>query len=126
MSYLFLAEPNDNEAEETENETEDGTSNKPVYVCRAKVNSVFVSGQLRPDKHVCVASLYGNVSQYKQFDILRSIENSAKLSWVQKSKYILLPQGAVTSGENLLRTFVARRSANSHNKEGKCENENLS
>lgn len=83
---------------------------------------MFVSGQLRPDKNECVVSLYGKVSEYKQFDILRSIENSARLSWVHKSKYILLSQGAVTSGENVLRTFVARRSANSHNKEGKENN----
>lgn len=91
-----------------------------MYVCRAKVNSVFVSGQLRPDKpEVCVVSLYGTVSEYKQFDVLKSIENSARLSWVHKSKYTLISQGAVTCGENTLRTFVARRPANSHNKEGK-------
>lgn len=119
MTSVYFAEPNDNEAEVTDNETEDGAASKPVYVCRAKVNSVVVSGQLRPDKHVCVVSLYGKVSEYKQFDILRSIENSARLSWVHKSKYILLSQGSVTSGENVLRAFVARRPANSHNKEGK-------
>lgn len=78
---------------------------------------------MRPDKNdVCVVSLYGKVSEYKQFDVLRTIENSARLSWVHKSKYILLSQGAVTSGENVLRTFVARRPANSHNKEGKDTN----
>lgn len=83
------------------------------------MTSTFVSGQLRSDKNVCVVSLYGQVSEYKQYDILMSIENSARLSWAHKSKYTLLSQGAVTSGENILRTFIARRSANSHNKEGK-------
>lgn len=66
-----------------------------------------------------MVSLYGKVSEHKQFDILRSIENSARLSWVRKNKYILLSQGAVTSGEIVLRTFVARRSTNSHDKKGK-------
>lgn len=116
MSFLV---PTNNEAEVTENETEEGTTNKPVYVCRASVNSVVVSGQLRPDTKVCVVSLYGKVSEHKQYDILKSIENSARLSWVHKSKYTLLLQGAVTSGEKVLRTFVARRPADSHNKEGK-------
>lgn len=71
-----------------------------------------------PNKHVCVAALYGSVSEYKHFELLVSIENSARLSWVNKDKYSLISQGAVTTGENLPRTFVARRTANSHNKEG--------
>lgn len=115
---MFL-EQKSNEAEVSENETGgNGLVPEPVYVCRAKFNSVWVSGQLRPNKHVCVVSLYQKVTEYKQFDVLVSIEGSARLSWVHKDKYTLISQGAVTSGENILRSFVARRAANSHNKTG--------
>ncbi|XP_056648619.1 protein unzipped [Diorhabda sublineata] len=118
-AYQIVEEPKNNEAELSENETgEDDLTKRPVYVCRAKINSVWVSGQLRPTKNVCVVSLYGKVTDYKEFDVLISIEDSAKLSWVHKDKYTLISQGAVTNGENVLRSFVARRAANSHDKEG--------
>lgn len=118
-AYQIVEVPKSNEAEISENETgENGLTKRPVYVCRAKINSVWVSGQLRPTKNVCVVSLYGKVIDYKEFDVLISIEDSAKLSWVHKDKYTLIPQGAVTNGENVLRSFVARRTANSHDKEG--------
>lgn len=87
-------------------------------MCRAKINSVWVPGQLRPQKSVCVVSLYKKVSEYKQFEVLVSIESSSRLSWVHKDKYTLTAQGAVTSGDNVLKTYIARRSANSHNMDG--------
>ncbi|KAJ8918184.1 hypothetical protein NQ315_014050 [Exocentrus adspersus] len=118
-AYQTVEEPTPNEPGEDEGqETSLNTINKPVYVCRAKINSVWVSGQLRPMKYVCVVSLYRKVSEYKQFEILMSIEGSSRLSWIHKNKYTLISQGAVTSGDNILKTYIARRSANSHNREG--------
>ncbi|CAG9831397.1 unnamed protein product [Diabrotica balteata] len=118
-AYQTIEEPKSNEAEVSENETGgNGLVQKPVYVCRAKINSVWISGQIRPNRNVCVVALYKKVSDYKEFDVLVSIEGSARLSWIHKNKYTLISQGAVTSGENALKSFVARREANSHNKEG--------
>lgn len=89
---------------------------EPVYICRAKVTSIWVTGQLRPKNHVCVVSLYKKVEEYKQFEILINIDHGARLSWVGKNKYTNIPQGAVTSGENVLRTFVSRKPTDSEKK----------
>lgn len=113
-AYQSFEEPRDNELGEEDTLVE--TVHKPVYVCRAKINSIWVPGQLRPNKPVCIVSLYKKVSEYSQFEILVSIEGSSRLSWAHKNKYTLIAQGAVTSGET--KSYIARRSANSHNKDG--------
>ncbi|XP_018572054.1 protein unzipped [Anoplophora glabripennis] len=117
-AYQSFEEPRENELEEESQDILVHTVDKPVYVCRARINSVWVSGQLRPKKSACVVSLYKKVSEYNQFEVLVSIEKSSRLSWVYKNKYTLISEGAVTSGENILKTYIARRSANSHNKDG--------
>lgn len=40
------------------------------------------------------------------------------MTWATRNKYTLNPQGAVTGGDEPFRNFIARRKANSHNKEG--------
>ncbi|XP_060516606.1 protein unzipped [Cylas formicarius] len=111
------ADPSENSYDEN---LENDVVNKqePVYVCRATVTSIWVSGQLRPKNHVCVVSLYRKVQEYKHFEVLVNVEDSGRLSWVGKNKYTNLPAGAVTSGENILRTFVSRKPVNSNNKTG--------
>lgn len=79
----------------------------PVYICRATVTGVWVTGQLRPQNHVCIVSLYKKVEEYHQFEVLVNIDNSARLSWKGKNKYTNIPQGAVTTGES--RILVARK-----------------
>lgn len=58
------------------------------------------------------------MTEHKKFDILINIEGSARLSWVYRDQYTLNPQGAVASGEETLRTFIARRTTHDHNTEG--------
>ncbi|XP_050302082.1 protein unzipped [Anthonomus grandis grandis] len=82
---------------------------EPIYICRAKLTGIWVTGQLRPNKRACVATLYRKVESFKQFEVLYNIDHSARLSWVSKDKYTNIPQGAITSGENVLRTFVGRK-----------------
>lgn len=89
----------------------------PVYVCRAKVAAIWVPGQYRKDKikHVCIVSLYKKVSEEKNFEILINKEKRSRISWLQKSKYTIIPQGSVQGSESL---YVARRPVKYHKKEG--------
>ncbi|CAH0556536.1 unnamed protein product [Brassicogethes aeneus] len=97
--------------------SDESVSTKPVYICRAKANGIWVTGQLRLDKNVCIVSHYNHVNEEKNFEILINIENSARLSWVYRDKYTLNPQGAVCSDEQHT-LFIARRKAKVHGKGG--------
>ncbi|KAF5300306.1 hypothetical protein FQA39_LY11163 [Lamprigera yunnana] len=104
--------------EDEENSALGEISSEPVYICRAKQSGIWVSGQLRPSNPKCITSLRGSVEQFDRFEVLMNTEGAANLTWVSRSKYTLNPQGAVTGGDEPFRTFIARRKANSHNKEG--------
>lgn len=100
------------------NSASDNAPGEPVYVCRAKQNGIWVAGQLRPNQPKCIVSLHGIVHQYERYEILINIEGAARLSWVYRDRFTLNPQGAVTGGDEPFRNFIARRNANSHNREG--------
>ncbi|KAJ8935068.1 hypothetical protein NQ318_009265, partial [Aromia moschata] len=119
-SYQLFNETREESEREDSESQQNGIIPRPVYICRAKLNSVWIPGQLRPKKHVCVVSLYKKVTPYKQFELLINIEGSSRLSWVNKDKYTLIPPGAVTSGsgDNTHKTFIARRKAKSSNRDG--------
>lgn len=104
--------------EDEENSAIGGISSEPVYICRAKQSGIWVSGQLRPNNPKCITSLRGSVEQFDRYEVLINTEGAANLTWVSRDKYTLDPQGAVTGGDEPFRTFIARRKANSHHKEG--------
>lgn len=69
----------------------------------------MVAGQVRPSKSECVVSLHEKVHSFERYDLLINKEDSARLSWVSRSKFNLDPPGAVTGGNVPFLNFIARR-----------------
>lgn len=94
-------------------EDNEGVSNsvarQHLYVCRAKINGILVAGQVRPSKSECVVSLHEKVHSFGRYELLINKEDSARLSWVSRSKFNLDPPGAVTGGNVPFLNFIARR-----------------
>ncbi|XP_045471636.1 protein unzipped [Harmonia axyridis] len=105
------------ERENGTEDVEDRHEEVPVYVCRAKVAAIWVPGQYRKgkDKQVCIVSSYRKVSEEKNFEILINREKRSRLSWFQKSRYTLIPQGSVQGSDSF---YVARRPVKYHRKDG--------
>lgn len=80
---------------------------RPVVVCRASYNGIWVSGELRPELKSCVVSLLGAKKNYDRYQVLQNVDNGARLDWVQWNKFGLVPMGAVAC-ENGVEMFVAR------------------
>nr|CAD7205185.1 unnamed protein product [Timema douglasi] len=77
----------------------------PVYVCRARHNGVWISGQLRSDQRFCSISLLGVASTSNRYEVLENVDEGARLQWVPWDRFSRIPTGAVAGGE----TYVARR-----------------
>jgi hypothetical protein len=80
---------------------------RPVVVCRANYNGMWVSGELRPEQKSCVVSLLGAKKSFERYQVLHNMDNGARLDWVRWNKFDLVPTGAVACG-NGVETFVAR------------------
>ncbi|XP_014600422.1 PREDICTED: protein unzipped isoform X1 [Polistes canadensis] len=77
---------------------------KPLHVCRALHNSVWVSGTQLADEKRCTVSIHGNVRSYEKYDLLENVDNAARISWRHWNIYTTLPVGAVATDK----MFVAR------------------
>jgi hypothetical protein len=80
---------------------------RPVVVCRANYNGMWVSGELRPEQKSCVVALLGAKKSYERYQVLQNVDNGARLDWVRWEKFDLVPTGAVACGD-AVQTFVAR------------------
>lgn len=80
---------------------------RPVFVCRARHNGMWVSGELRPEEKSCIVSFLGTKKSYESYQVLVNVENGARLIWVRWNKFNVVPTGAVASGDGG-ESFVAR------------------
>lgn len=79
-----------------------------VYICRLRVEGVWVSGGAMNGE--CIASAHGQTHRSKIYEILENTEGGARLSWVKWDKYERIDPGTVFGdGEN----YIARRGAGS-------------
>lgn len=77
-----------------------GDESYPIYVCRAKLDAVIVSGHT--EKHdsrtVCVVSMHSNVRTHHNFDVLINKDDGAKLTWKLVNQFnSSIPNGAISS-----------------------------
>ena len=80
---------------------------RPIYVCRANYDGIWVSGELRTEQKGCVVSLQGIRRKYDHYQVLENVENGARLSWVRWNKMnVVIPMGTVSCAQ--AETFVAR------------------
>lgn len=77
---------------------------KPLHVCRALHNGVWVSGTQLGDEKRCTVSIHGNVRSYEKYDLLENVDNAARVSWRHWDIYTPLPVGAVATDK----MYVAR------------------
>lgn len=74
--------------------------NYPLYVCRAVVDGVIVTGhtQKHDTRTVCIVSMHTDVRTHPTFDVLLNKGDAAKLTWKHWNKYIaVLYTGAVSA-----------------------------
>ncbi|KAI4478446.1 hypothetical protein M0802_014532 [Mischocyttarus mexicanus] len=77
---------------------------KPLHVCRALHNSVWVSGTQVGYEKRCTVSIHGNVRSYEKYDLLENVDNAARISWRHWNVYTNLPVGVVATDK----MYVAR------------------
>nr|KAF7429956.1 hypothetical protein H0235_006354 [Vespula pensylvanica] len=77
---------------------------RPLHVCRALHNGVWVSGTQLGDEKRCTVSIHGNVRSYEKYDLLENVDNAARVSWRHWDIYTPLPVGAVATDK----MYVAR------------------
>lgn len=80
-----------------------------MYVCRARHNGVWVSGQLRSKYKECIVSLHSSVHKYFKFEVLQNLDGGAMLSWMPWDKFATIPKGAVAGGQDTYVNYVARK-----------------
>lgn len=74
--------------------------NYPIYVCRAVIEGVIVTGhtQKHDPRTVCVVSMHTDVRTHHQFDVLLNKGSGGKLTWKPWSKFsATIPTGAVSA-----------------------------
>lgn len=77
---------------------------KPVFVCRALLNGIYVSGGQVEGEKRCVVSLLGIVHSYERYDLLQNVDQAARITWMHWDKYVQPLDGGIATGE----TYVAR------------------
>lgn len=83
---------------------------RPVAVCRASYNGMWVSGELRPERKTCVVSFLGVSNSYDRYQVLENVDNGARLAWVRWNTSTVVPAGAVSCGDGVA-TYIARHNA---------------
>jgi len=78
----------------------------PVLLCRARHNGIMLAGALIDGK--CFVSLAKEVKGYDRYDVLRNVQNAARLQWRQWDQFNGRPYGAVSAADDG-KIYIARR-----------------
>lgn len=97
---------------------------RPVVVCRANYDGMWVSGELRPEDKSCIVSFLGVKKSYERYQVLQNVDDGARLGWFRWNKYLVVPTGAVACGDGV-ETFVARRRAGSNEESNTADDTNI-
>jgi hypothetical protein len=92
---------------------------RPIFVCRALHNGIWVAGGQKEGKKHCTVTLTGNVRSYERYQLLENVENAARLSWNNWTKFYRPPVGSVATDK----LYVARHTANQVKQEGQKSNQ---
>ncbi|XP_011502533.1 PREDICTED: protein unzipped [Ceratosolen solmsi marchali] len=88
---------------------------RPIFVCRAMHNGIWVAGGQKEGDKRCTVTLTGNVRSYERYQLLENVENAARVSWNDWTKFYRPPFGSVATDK----LYVARHIINqtAHNGE---------
>lgn len=75
---------------------------RPLYVCRAMHNSVWVAGTQKDKERVCTVTMYGSVQSYDKYELLENIDGAARIAWIRLDKYLQPHVGAVYVDNKML------------------------
>lgn len=68
---------------------------RPLYVCRAIHNGVWVAGMQRNKEKVCTVTMHGVVQSYEKYELLENVDGAARIAWDHWDKYLQPHLGAV-------------------------------
>ncbi|KAL6439201.1 hypothetical protein ACFW04_003852 [Cataglyphis niger] len=93
----------DGEDENYANQAEKSEARRrPLYVCRAMHNSVWVAGTQRDKERVCTVTIYGSVQSYDKYELLENIDGAARIAWIRLDQYLQPHVGAVYVDSKML------------------------
>jgi len=91
---------------EVDEELLDDSDEHSVLLCRARHNGIVLAGAVVDGK--CLVSLAKEVKGYERYDVLRNVQNAARLQWRQWNQYNGRPFGAVSVADDG-KIYIARR-----------------
>jgi len=97
---------------------------RPVVVCRANYDGMWVSGELRPEDKSCIVYFLGVKKSYEKYQVLQNVDDGARLGWIPWNKYHVVPTGAVACGDGV-ETFVARHRGGSNEESNTADDTNI-
>lgn len=103
---MFADEADANQAEKSE------VKRRPLYVCRAVHNGVWVAGTQKERERRCTVTMHGMVESYEKYELLENVDGAARIAWVYWDRYLQSSVGAVYVDK----TLIARREASGSEK----------
>lgn len=82
-----------------------------IYVCRTRVNGNWVPGAITEGTRACIVSVIDRVFAQSQYEVLRNVEQAARLVWKDWEWSSEIPDGAVLVGDQSANDYYVAHSA---------------